>query len=85
VEQYQSTEQPLPKQNPERSKAHRLDCAFFNFAIELISQAQRIDSIRAAFLDGERLFPSSAIFDLAHIQIAVRNPNLIIESHLSKI
>jgi hypothetical protein len=85
VEQYRDTEQPLPKQNPERSKAHRLDCAFFNFAIELISQEQPIDSIRAAFIEGERLFPSSAIFDLAHIQIAIRNPNLIIESHLSKI
>jgi hypothetical protein len=85
VEQYRDTEQPLPKQNPERSKAHRLDCAFFNFAIELISQAQPIDSIRAAFIEGERLFPSSAIFELAHIQIAVRNPKLIIESHLSKI
>ena len=83
----------LPKQNPERfptgeaspTKAHRLDCAFFNFAIELISQAQPIDSIRAAFIEGERLFPSSAIFELAHIQIAIRNPNLIIESHISKI
>jgi hypothetical protein len=85
VEQYRDTEQPLPKQNPERSKAHRLDCAFFNFAIELISQAQPIDSIRAAFMEGERLFPSSAIFELAHIQIAVRHPQLIIESHLSKI
>jgi hypothetical protein len=85
VEQYQSTNQPLPKQNPERSKAHRLDCTFFNFAIELISQEQPIDSIRAVFMEGERLFPSSAIFELAHIQIAVRNPNLIIESHISKI
>ncbi len=85
VEQYRDTEQPLPKQNPERSKAHRLDCAFFNFAIELISQEQPIDSIRAAFMEGKRLFPSSAIFELAHIQIAVRNPELIIESHMSKI
>jgi hypothetical protein len=85
VEQYRDTEQPLPKQNPDRSKAHRLDRAFFNFAIELISQAQPLDSIRAAFMEGERLFPSSAIFELAHIQIAVRNPNLIIESHLFKI
>lgn len=85
VEQCRDTDRPLPQQNPQRSKAHRLDCAFFNFAIELISQAQPIDSIRAAFIEGERLFPNSAIFELAHIQIAVRNPKLIIESHLSKI
>jgi hypothetical protein len=85
VEQYRDTDRPLPQQNPARSKAHRLDCAFFNFAIELISQEQQIDSIRAAFMEGERLFPNSAIFELTHVQIAIRNPNLIIESHLSKI
>jgi hypothetical protein len=86
VEQYRSTNRPFPKQNPERSKAHRLDCAFFNFAIELISrQGQSVDSVRAAFMEGERLFPDSAIFDLAHIQIAIRNPTLIKASYLVEI
>jgi hypothetical protein len=37
VTQYKSTKRPLPTQNPDRSKAHKLDCAFFNFASELIS------------------------------------------------
>jgi hypothetical protein len=78
VERYQYNNRPLPKQNPDRSKAHRLDCAFFNFAIELISrQLQPVDSVRAAFMEGERLFPDSAIFELAHIQIAIRNLALI--------
>jgi hypothetical protein len=28
-------------------------------------------------MEGERLFPDSAIFDLTHVQIAIRNPTLI--------
>jgi hypothetical protein len=35
-EGYQRFERPLPKQNPTLSKAHRLDCAFFNYATELL-------------------------------------------------
>ena len=86
VEQYQNTQQPLPKQNPDRSKAHRLDCAFFNYSIEFIDlQPQQIKAVRAAFVEGERLFPDSAIFELTHVQIAIRNPELIIESQLVEI
>ena len=33
-------------------------------------------------MEGERLFPDSAVFELAHVQIAIRNPELIKESHL---
>ena len=83
VEQYRETNRPLPKQQPDRSKAHRLDCAFFNYSIEFIApQGQNIDGVRAAFMEGERLFPDSAVFELAHVQIAIRNPELIKGSHL---
>ncbi len=86
VEQYQTTDRPLPKQNPERSKAHRLDCAFFNYSIEFIAlQTQQIKAVRAAFVEGERLFPDSAVFELTHVQIAIRDPELIIESQLIEI
>ncbi|MGB8700868.1 MAG: hypothetical protein WCD18_15750 [Thermosynechococcaceae cyanobacterium] len=85
VEQYRGTNRPLPTQNPDRSKAHRLDCAFFNYSIEFISLAgQTVDSVRAAFMEGDRLFPNSAIFDLAHVQIAIRNPALILETDIIK-
>ena len=85
VEQYRETNRPLPKQQPVRSKAHRLDCAFFNYSIEFIApQGQNIDGVRAAFMEGERLFPDSAVLELAHVQIAIRNPELIKESHLIK-
>lgn len=84
VDEYRKINQPLPSQNPERSKAHRLDCAYFNYVVQEIlePQGQRIGAIRAIFLEGERVFPTSAIFDLAHVQIAVRDLSLIEESDL---
>jgi hypothetical protein len=39
-ERYRSANRTLPKQNPLRSKAHRLDCAFFNFASQLLSERE---------------------------------------------
>ncbi|WP_310426200.1 hypothetical protein [Chamaesiphon sp. VAR_48_metabat_135_sub] len=85
-EQYRSANRPLPKQNPSRSKAHRLDCAFFNFASQLLSdREQTVAGIRAVFVEGESLFPNSAIFDLAHAQIAIKNPALITECYLIEI
>jgi hypothetical protein len=85
-DQYRSANRPLPKQNPLRSKAHRLDCAFFNFASQLISNdEQTVECIRAVFVEGESIFPDSAIFDLAHAQIAIKNPALITEYYLIEI
>jgi hypothetical protein len=85
-EGYQRFERPFPKQNPTLSKAHRLDCAFFNYATELLrSQGQEMEAIRAVFVEGENMFPSSAIFDLAHIQIAVKNTALIRDCQLIEI
>jgi hypothetical protein len=55
-----------------------LDCAFLNYSIEFLArQHLTIESVRAVFTEGERLFLDSAIFDLAHVQIAIRNPALI--------
>lgn len=86
VERYRSTNRPLPKQNPDRSKAHRLDCAFLNYSIEFLALlGQPVDSVRAVFMEGDRLFPDSAIFDLAHVQIAIRNPALIIKIEIIEI
>lgn len=87
IEDYRQSNRSFPKQNPEKSKAHRLDCAYFNYIIvEVLAQGgQRIDAIRAVFLEGERVYPSSAIFDRAHVQIAIRNTALIEESCLINI
>ena len=87
ISAYQKSNLPLPRQNPQRSKAHRLDCAFFNYLVgEIIeSQGESIGGIRAVFNEGDRIYPDSAIFDRAHIQISIRNLTLIKESCLMEI
>lgn len=37
-----------------------------------------VDAIRAAFVEGEPVAEHSAIYSKAHVQIAVRNPNIIL-------
>ena len=65
-----------------RSKAHRLDCALFDYAVSSINRSsnQEIETIRSVFVEGEDIYPNSAIYDLGHVQIAVRNTQLIKES-----
>jgi hypothetical protein len=83
---YERNNLPLPSQNPTRSKAHRLDCEFFDYITQLLlSQNEKVETIRAVFIEGESIFPNSAIFDLAHVQIAVRNTVLIQESQLIEV
>ncbi|MCL1467726.1 hypothetical protein LAY41_25405 [Argonema galeatum A003/A1] len=80
---YERTQQPLPVQNLER-KAHGLDCDFFNFMVRLVFQRRgiRIPAIRGVFMEGDRIFANSAIFNRAHIQIAVLDNSIIQESSL---
>ena len=46
------------------------------------SQNVTIDSIRAVFNEGDRIYPNSAIFDRSHIQILIRDLSLIEKSCL---
>jgi len=86
IEQYHNLDRPLPRQNPSRSKAHRLDCAFFNYTTEMLAtQGQQVEAIRAVFVEGQNIFPDSAIFDLAHVQIVINNIALIEECQLFEI
>ncbi|WP_310485138.1 hypothetical protein [Chamaesiphon sp. VAR_48_metabat_403] len=41
------------------------------------SSDYRIASIRSAFVEGDRILPNSAIYDLTHIQIAILDSRLI--------
>jgi hypothetical protein len=53
------------------------------FASQLLSsQGQTVSSIRGVFVEGERIFPDSAIFDLAHIQVAIQDQSLIKDCYL---
>ena len=87
VDNYQAANLPLPTQNPDRSKAHRLDCAFFDYAVRAInlSSERKVETIRAVFVEGENIYPNSAIYDLAHVQIAVRNIGSIVGSTIINI
>jgi hypothetical protein len=86
IEKYRRANLPLPTQNPSKSKAHRLDCAFFNFASQVLSsQGKTLASVRSVFVEGESIFPDSAIFDLAHVQIVVKDRSLIKESEIINI
>jgi hypothetical protein len=85
-QKYERNNLPLPYQSPARSKAHRLDCEFFDYITQLlISQDEKVEAIRAVFIEGEAVFPNSAIFDLAHVQIAVKNTALIQESSVIEV
>jgi hypothetical protein len=71
------TGQPLPIQT---RKAHRLDRHVINYAIGMLNEQNiEICAVRAAFNEGSPIFPDSAIFDRSHVQIAIRDENLIEE------
>jgi hypothetical protein len=59
-------------------KKRELDCAVIRFAHQLAEKKGiYFDSVRAAFLEGEPLYPGSMFRKQNHIQIAVINPNCI--------
>jgi hypothetical protein len=65
----------LPRQT---SGAHRLDRAVINRTVgALDDRGILVRAVRAAFIEGEPLFPESALWNQTHIQIAVRDPSAI--------
>lgn len=58
--------------------ANHRDRAFINWCAELLEgEGVKVDAVRAPFLFGEAVHPSSFLFDESHVQIAVRNPETI--------
>ncbi len=51
-----------------------LDCLVMNELFDMLEA----DTARAAFLEGEPIYPTSILVGLAHIQLVVRNPKAII-------
>jgi hypothetical protein len=67
---------PIPRQT---GGAHRLDREVINYAIGVLAERSiNIACVRGAFTEGYPVFPDSAIYDRAHVQIAVRDVNLCI-------
>lgn len=62
----------LPRQTP---GAHRLDREVRNYAVGVLGEhGVAIACVRAAFVEGRPVYPDSALYDRAHVQIAVRTP-----------
>ncbi|ENU83821.1 hypothetical protein F974_01172 [Acinetobacter sp. CIP 102159] len=59
-------------------KSRKLDCAVILYAIQLAKeQGQPFDSVRAAFWEGEDLYPNAGFKQHNHIQISIINPECI--------
>lgn len=58
---------------------HRLDCDVVDYAVWYLTEKEnmKVGCIRSVFLEGERLYEESHLYDKAHVQVAVRDLNLI--------
>jgi hypothetical protein len=56
-----------------------LDCAIIEFAHRFLrdNKEKAFDSVRAAFVEGEPIYPHAGFHEKTHIQICVINPNCI--------
>lgn len=62
-----------------RGKARYLDQSVVNaFLLQAERMGVGFDTVRAVFVEGEPVYPGSAIHSQTHIQVAVRNPQCII-------
>lgn len=76
---------PLPKNkhtpgSDEDWALRRLDCQFINWLVPVLEADlnTRIQTIRGVFQEGEPAFPGGGIRRKSHIQIAVRDPSVIV-------
>lgn len=75
VEQHRSAGLRLPKQG---GLAHGMDRLVVNFAVGVLeAEGMHIRSVRGVFAEGRPAFAGSALLDLAHIQIAVRDTDAL--------
>jgi hypothetical protein len=57
------------------------EVALFLFAVDqLANVGTRIRTARAAFQEGGPIYPDSHLFSRSHVQVAVRDPALIVRS-----
>ena len=83
VEMCKLRNEPIPQNKKGRSEVdfllRNLDCAVIEQLHDLIKLQGReeYDSVRGVFVEGNPIFPGSAIAERTHIQICVVNPNCI--------
>lgn len=67
-------------------KNRKLDCAVILYAIQAAKkEGEPFDSVRAAFWEGEDLYPNAGFKQHNHIQIAIINPACIVGIFLPKV
>ena len=77
VKNLRDSGQPIPAQS---RGAHRLDREVINYAIGVLREhGIRVACLRAAFGEGHPVYPDSAFFDRAHVQVAVREVEACIQ------
>jgi hypothetical protein len=74
----ESSGEPIPRQT---SGAHRLDRAVVNHTVGLLQrEGIAVRTVRAAFIEGRPIFPGSALWNRAHVQISVRDQGAIVRA-----
>ena len=59
-------------------RKRELDCLVINYTVKMLKKnGVRVDTVRAAFLEGEPLYPRAGFKTKNHIQIAVLNTDCI--------
>lgn len=72
---------PMPQNRHGEDKLLRhLDCAVIEFTLQMLKNGKEsvsFDSVRAVFVEGEKLYPDAGFNEKNHIQLCIRNPNCI--------
>lgn len=68
-----------PKDSSKDRVLRYLDCAIIEFTHRFLqdNNEKPFDSVRAAFIEGEPIYPHAGFHEKTHIQICVINPNCI--------
>lgn len=84
---YAAAGQPLPANRAANKGDHdlllrNLDCGVLNFAMHSMDLSEaggrcHFQSVRGVFIEGEPAFPGSRIHAKTHVQIAIRDPEVI--------
>jgi hypothetical protein len=79
VQAFEAEDRALPQNRGREGKLRELDCLVVNTCIkEMRQHGTEYDTVRAAFLEGEPVYPTAAFSRESHIQVAVRNPACIL-------
>ncbi len=69
----------LPRNRGREGKLRELDCLVINTCIEELRESgAEYDTVRAAFLEGDPVYPTAGFSRESHIQVAVRNSACIL-------